>query len=225
MGFLSEVYTKGGAFFIVNTVILAIVVGLIIERAIYFLGRGHLNANALYDQIRKLLVGGSIERAKRLCESDDAKHAAVAQVALAGLSKAHRGEAAVAQAIEERMTEALPAVKTRIGALWSLANIATLTGLVGTVVGLIRTFNAIANASAAERSAALSHGIAEAMYNTAFGLFIALVCTVAHLILSAAMKRVIADLEHFVLRFENLLGDDSGASVTGKPSHADTASH
>ena len=180
---LADIFQKGGPFFIVNTFFLAVVIGLIVERAIYFLGRGHLNAKAFLEQLKRLLAANNVDRAKKLC---DATTAPVARVAKAGLNKLHRGEAAVAQAMEETMTDALPEVKTRIGALWSLANIITLIGLLGTITGLIRTFDAIGDANPAERQKQLSDGIAEAMYNTAFGLGIALLCMVAHLLLASA---------------------------------------
>jgi biopolymer transport protein ExbB/TolQ len=210
MDFLSDVFDKGGPFFIVNTFFLAVTLALIVERAIYFLGRGHLNAKAFLEQLKRLLAANNIDRAKKLC---DATTAPVARVAKAGLNRLHRGEAAVAQAMEETMTDTLPEVKTRIGALWSMANIATLTGLLGTITGLIGTFNAIKNANPAQRQEDLSAGIAEAMYNTAFGLSIALLCMVAHLLLSAQMKKVISDLEAFSLRFENLLADGGAAQA------------
>jgi biopolymer transport protein ExbB len=202
MDWLSDVFQKGGPFFIVNTFFLAVVIGIIVERAIYFLGRGHLNAKAFLEQIKRLLAANNIDRAKKLC---DATSAPVARVAKAGLNRLHRGEAAVAQAMEETMTDA----KTRIGALWSMANIVTLTGLLGTITGLIRTFGAIGSLTADERQKELSNGIAEAMYNTAYGLSIALLCMLAHLLLSASMKKVIADLEAFALRFENYLAEGS----------------
>src|SRR4029078_5807504 len=94
-----------------------------------------------------------------------------------------------------------------IGALWSLANISTLIGLLGTITGLIRTFGAIGEANPAEQRERLSTGIFEAMCNTGFGLSIALLCMVGHLLLSAAMKKVVSDLEAFSLRFENLLAE------------------
>lgn len=222
MSFLSEVFQKGGPFFIVNTFFLAIVIGLIVERAIYFLGRGHLNAKAFLEQLRKLLSANNVDRAKKLC---DATTAPVARVAKAGLNRLHRGEAAVAQAMEETMTDTLPEVKARVGALWSLANIATLVGLLGTIAGLIATFAAIGDANPADRQKRLSDGIAEAMYNTAYGLGIALICMIGHLLLSGAMKKVIADLEAFSLRFENLLaeGASSGAApATGRAPAAPT---
>jgi biopolymer transport protein ExbB len=212
MSFLSEVFAKGGPFIIVNVIFLAIVLGIIVERGLYFLGRGHLNAKAFLEQLKRLLAANNIDRAKKLC---DATSAPVARVAKAALGRLHKGEGAVAQAMEETMTEALPEVKTRIGALWSLANIATLTGLIGTISGLIHTFGSIANANPAERQAKLSEGISEAMYNTAFGLGIALVCMIAHLVLTASMKKVVSDLETFSLRFENLLSE--GGAAKGAP--------
>ncbi len=214
MSWLSELFQKGGPFFIVNTFFLAIVIALIIERSIYFLGRGHLNAKAFLEQLRKLLSANNVDRAKKLC---DATTAPVARVAKAGLNRLHRGEAAVAQAMEETMTDTMPEVKTRIGALWSLANITTLIGLLGTITGLIKTFRAIGELNPADAKKELSDGIAEAMYNTAFGLFIALICMVGHLLLSAAMKKVISDLEAFSLRFENLLADGaSGGAASSR---------
>lgn len=218
MDWLSELFQKGGVFFIVNTFFLAIVLGLIVERSIYFLGRGHLNAKAFLEQLRKLLSANNVDRAKKLC---DATTAPVARVAKAGLNRLHRGEAAVAQAMEETMTDTLPEVKTRIGALWSLANITTLVGLLGTITGLIRTFAAVGDKNPAEARKELSDGIAEAMYNTAFGLSIALICMIGHLLLSSASKKVISDLEAFSLRFENLLAE--GASGSAAASRAPAA--
>jgi len=201
---LADIFQKGGPFFIVNTFFLAVVIALVVERAIYFLGRGHINASAFLEQIKRLLAANNIDRAKKLC---DATSAPIARVAKAGLSKIHRGEAAVAQAMEETMVDVTPEVKVRIAALWSMANIVTLTGLLGTVTGLIRTFESMKDANPAERQKELSAGIAEAMYNTAMGLGIALLCMVAHLLLSTASKKVVSDLESFSLKLENLLGE------------------
>lgn len=220
MNWLSDVFHKGGPFFIVNTLFLAIIIAIIVERSIYFLGRGHLNAKAFLDQIRKLLSANNIDRAKKLC---DATTAPVARVAKAGLNRIHRGEAAVAQAMEETMNDAIPEVKTRIGALWSLANIVTLVGLLGTITGLIGTFAAIGNANPAERQERLSAGIAEAMYNTAYGLSLALVCMLGHLLLSAAMKKVVADLETFVMRFENMAAEGTASAGGAAASRAPAA--
>jgi biopolymer transport protein ExbB len=203
---LQQVIKHLDVFMVANFTVLALVVAIVIDRAIYFLGRGHINSKAFLEQIKRLLAANNIDRAKKLC---DASSAPVARVAKAGLSRAHKGEAAVAQSIEETMVDVTPEVKTRIGALWSLANIATLLGLLGTITGLIATFEAVAFAAPAERQSKLSAGISTAMYHTAIGLFIAVTCMIAHLILSAAAKKVVGDLESFSLRLENLLSESS----------------
>ena len=108
----------------------------------------------------------------------------MARVAKAGLMRMSKGEAAIATGIEETMADVAPELKKRIAALWSVANIATLLGLLGTISGLIRSFAAVGSASPEQRSALLSKGIAEAMYNTAFGLGIAVTCMIGHVFLS-----------------------------------------
>jgi biopolymer transport protein ExbB/TolQ len=209
---LQQVIKHLDVFMVANFTVMALVVAIVIDRAIYFLGRGHINSKAFLEQIKRLLAANNIDRAKKLC---DASSAPVARVAKAGLSRAHKGEAAVAQSIEETMVDVTPEVKTRIGALWSLANIATLLGLLGTITGLIATFEAVAFAAPAERQSKLSAGISTAMYHTAIGLFIAVTCMIAHLILSAAAKKVVSDLESFSLRLENLLGESTHGAAAG----------
>jgi biopolymer transport protein ExbB len=101
--------------------------------------------------------------------------------------------------------EATPAISKRIAPLWSLANIATLIGLVGTITGLIGTFKALGAASPEMKQLMLTKGISEAMNNTAFGLTIAVACIVAHLMLSSKAKSMIEEIEYNALRLENLL--------------------
>jgi biopolymer transport protein ExbB len=203
---ISEIIKRGGPFLIMNVVCLAVVIAIVVERAIYFLGRGHINSKGFLEQIKRLLAANNVDRAKKLCEATTAP---VARVAKAGLSRMHKGEAAVAQAIEETLVDVTPEIKVRLGALWSLANVATLLGLLGTVSALISIFRAVGSSAVKpqDKQTMLSNGISEAMYNTAIGLFIAVLCMVAHLILSAAAKKVVGDLESFSLRLENMLGD------------------
>ena len=94
--------------------------------------------------------------------------------------------------------------------------------LASVTAGLIRTFASIGDANPADRQKKLSDGISEAMYNTAFGLTIALICMVGHLLLSGAMKKVVADLEAFSLRFENLLADGGAAAAQSRAPGAPT---
>ena len=201
---LKEFFEQGGFFMYVNLLCSVIVVALIIDRALFFLGKGSVNARAFLEQLRKLLSAGQLEKAQRLSQSSDAP---VAQVARAGLSKLKSGEVAVSTAIEEALIDATSELKKRIAVLWSLANIATLLGLLGTINGLIGGFAAIGKAAADQRSTILATRISEAMNNTWLGLAIAALCMIGHLFLSAASKNKQQELESFALRLENLLFD------------------
>ena len=80
-----------------------------------------MNAKAFLEQIRKLVLANNVDRAVKLCSATEAP---VAQVAKAGLQRVHRGEIAIAQAIEETLVDVTPLLKKRVQILWSLANIA-----------------------------------------------------------------------------------------------------
>lgn len=219
MGHLAEFFEQGGFFMYVNLLCSVITITIIVDRAMFFLGKGAVNARAFLEQIRKLVIAGNIDKAQRLCSATDAP---VAHVARAGLQRLPRGEAAVATAIEEALTDATPELKKRIGVLWSLANIATLIGLLGTINGLIGGFAAIGKEAADQRSAVLATRISEAMNNTWLGLAIAASCMIGHVFLQAASKNKQQELESFALKLENLLTDVVNG-VFGEPKAAAAA--
>jgi len=206
---LAEFFEKGGPFMYMNLLCSAVTVAIIVERVIYFLGKGAVNAKAFLEQVRKLVAANNVDRAIKLCSATEAP---VARVAKAGLSRIHKGEAAVATAIEETLVDVTPEMKKRIGALWSLANIATLLGLLGTITGLIRSFAAVGHADPKDRTRLLSDGIAEAMHNTAMGLGIAVTCMIAHVFLNGYAKKQAAELESLAMKLENLLAEGTGAA-------------
>ncbi|EYF00710.1 MotA/TolQ/ExbB proton channel family protein [Chondromyces apiculatus] len=199
-------------FLIANLVVSAVVVTIIIERTAFQLGRYRVNSKEFFSQIKKLVAAGNIDRAIKLCDASDYP---ILQLVKAGLTHANKGADEIDAALSEKLSELKPQVEKRIGALWSLANIATLVGLIGTVFGLINTFAAIAaqGLSQADKQRMLSNGIAEAMYNTAFGLGIAVICMIAHVLLHTRSKNIQHDLESTTERVFNLL------TISNKPSY------
>ena len=203
---IKEFLDTGGFFMYINILCSVVTLAIIVDRTIFFVAKASVNARAFLEQIRKLVLANNVDRAVKLCS---ATAAPVARVAKAGLQRVHRGELAVAQGIEETLVDVTPTLKKRVQILWSLANIATLVGLLGTVAGLIRAFGAVAAAKPEERQALLSHGISEALNNTAMGLSIAVTCIIAHAFFSAASKKNVAELEAFSMKLENLLAESS----------------
>ncbi len=192
----------GAPFSFINVFVLAIVLAIIAERFVYILTKYRVNSTEFMAQIRKLVQAGNVDRAIKLCE---AAPLPLLQVVKAGLTQVNRGEEAVIASMEERMSEVLPELEKRVAALWTLANIATLIGLLGTISGLIRSFQAVAFANAADRSRLLSAGISEAMWNTALGLGIAVLCMIFHLIIHSMVKKIKTDMERSTMKLENLL--------------------
>jgi biopolymer transport protein ExbB len=197
-----EALMDGAPFSFVNIVVLAIVLAVIAERFVYILTKYRVNSQEFMAQIRKLVQAGNVDRAIKLCE---AAPLPLLQVVKAGLTQVNRGEDAVIASMEERMSELMPDLEKRVGALWTLANIATLIGLLGTISGLIRAFGAVAYAPPADRARLLSGGISEAMWNTALGLGIAVLCMIFHLIIHGMVKRIKQDMERSTMKLENLL--------------------
>jgi biopolymer transport protein ExbB len=206
-GWLVRFFKDGGPFMFVNIFWFACAVAVIVERIVVLMFRYNLNAPPFMDQVTKLVMTGNVDRAVKLCGA--APHAPLAKVVRAGLSRAGRGEMEVSKAVEEAILEFTPPVQTRIPWLWSLANIATLVGLIGTIAGLIDTFQSLGNVPAEKKQELLSAGISEAMNNTAFGLTIAVICIVAHLFLTAYAKMMVEGVELNALKLENLLSRKS----------------
>ncbi len=191
-------------FLSLNLICSAVVIAMIVERAVFQLARYSVNSKEFFAQVKKLVVAGNIDRAIKLCEAGDYP---TLHLVKAGLTHANKGPDEIDAAMSEKLGELKPAVEKRIGSLWSLANIATLIGLLGTVWGLIGTFSAVSDPlmDAATRQQKLASGISEAMYNTAFGLGVAVTCMIAHLVLHQRARNIQHDLDATQERVFNLL--------------------
>src|SRR6188768_756829 len=201
---LVEAFKHNPTFIVLNMIASAIVLTIVIERFIFQMTRYRVNSKEFFAQIKNLVTAGNIDRAIKLCEASDYP---ILQLVKAGLTHANKGESEIDAALSEKLSELKPQAEKRIGALWSLANISTLIGLLGTVSGLILTFGSIAapGLSQSDKQRMLSNGIAEAMYNTALGLGIAVFCMITHIILHTRAKAIQHDLETTVERTFNML--------------------
>ncbi|MCC7385467.1 MAG: MotA/TolQ/ExbB proton channel family protein [Deltaproteobacteria bacterium] len=203
MGQLGHIIEVGGPFFKVNIFFLVVALAIIVDRVIAIFFKYNLNGARFMSQVEKLVVSDNIDKAVKLCNA--APKAALARVLRAGLTRANRGVLEIGNAIEEESMAVVPQVMKRVPALWSLANVAVLVGLLGTVSGLIAAFQAVGLAAPEQKSVLLTNGISEAMYNTAFGLFIAISCIVAHLFVGSKARSIIEDVELHSLKLENML--------------------
>ena len=114
----------------------------------------------------------------------------------------------IESAMDEGIMEVVPELEQRTHYLATLANIATLLGLLGTIIGLIQAFTAVANADPAEKADMLSASISVAMNTTAFGLTAAIPLILIHSYLSTKTVRLVDNIEMAAVKCLNLMTDE-----------------
>lgn len=198
-------FQNGGPFMYIILLTFGVAVAIMIERFHFIYIKCRLDVPAFLQQLEPALVDRDFERAKRLCENYKQPVAQVVQSALNGnMNKPDH----IQNNMEEKMLEILPALQRRTPQLGMIAQISTLLGLLGTIQGLIISFNAVATAAAADKAQVLAGGISMAMNTTAFGLMVAVPCLIASTLLLSRTDAVIADIERIALRAYNLLTKD-----------------
>lgn len=204
MNFFVDAMDKGGEFMYPILVAAIFALAIAFERMYYVMFRANINGTAFMAQVQKLIMANNIDRAIKLCNAEP--NAALPRVLKAGLTRANRSEMEIQNAVDEAVLEVFPALNKRTNFLPMLANVATLTGLLGTIQGLIVAFKAVATASAESKQTLLAAGISTAMYTTAGGLVVAIPTLVLHSIIAARTTKIMDDVDQFALKTVNLLG-------------------
>ena len=200
---IAKFFQDGGLFIYPIAIVLAIGVAITIERW-RFLNREKARNLKAFDDFLPLLRTDDHDKMTLFTRDNDAP---VSRMIGAGLDmmRVTKQRADVEQAMSEGMMEAVPRLEQRTGYLSMLANVATLLGLLGTIIGLIAAFTAVANADPAEKSKLLSLSISVAMNTTAFGLIAAIPLLVSHAILTNRTNAIIASIEMAGVKFLNVM--------------------
>ncbi len=158
----------------------------------------------IWDQLQPAIMHGDLDKARSMTTSDDSTVSQLLQTSLES-NRASWNRESLELAMEEEMMSIIPQLDKRIAYTALYANMATLLGLLGTVMGLIHAFDAVANAAPAEKSNLLSASIAEAMNCTSFGLMVAVPILLINLFLSTKARRIIDSLEIVSLKSLNAI--------------------
>jgi biopolymer transport protein ExbB len=175
---------------------LLLLVGLValvvfIERALY-LHRGQIRSNEFLNGIKNLLQKGRLMEALTVCEETPGPVAAVVK---AGLRHADDDEQGMRFAVQEAALTELPLLERRIGTLAAVAQIAPLLGLLGTLLGMIRTFWLFNQSGNYATPAVLAGGMWEALLTAAAGLAIAIPVHLARHFLNGRVRALVHDME------------------------------
>jgi biopolymer transport protein ExbB len=196
-------FASGGAFMYPILIVFAVGAAIAIERYIT-LDRVTRKNQRVWDQVQPLLAKGEFDKAREVTAKDEST---VAQVLNMGLSLqgAVRRREDIEIAMEENMMEIVPRLEKRTAYVALASSIATLLGLLGTIMGLIQAFTAVANANPAEKADLLSASISVAMNTTAFGLMVAIPLLITHAVLTSKTGDIVDSLEMATVKALNVI--------------------
>ena len=207
-----QFFQTGGTFMYPILIIFAFGAAICIERYIKLSGIGRVNKR-VWDKVHPLLDEGEFEQARDSIAEDKS---AIARLLNMGLSRqgSVRRRDDIEIAMEESMMEIIPQLEKRTPFIALFANICTLLGLLGTIMGLIEAFTAVANADPAEKADLLSASISVAMNTTAFGLMAAIPLLITHAIISSKTGEIVDSLEMASVKTLNLIADFAKRQAT-----------
>lgn len=189
--FSYSLFAHGGPVMWLVAVLGVVTVVVFAERALY-LHRGQIRSNEFLNGIKNLVRKGRLMEALTLCEETPGPVAAVVK---ASLRHAQDDEQGMKFAVQEAALAEIPALERRIGALAAIAQIAPLLGLLGTLLGMIRTFWLFQQGGNYATPAALAGGMWEALLTAAAGLAVAIPAHIARHFLNGRVRALVHDME------------------------------
>jgi biopolymer transport protein ExbB len=196
-------FLTGGLFMYPILIVFAVGSAIAIERHITLTRIKRRNA-AMWSKLQPVLAEGDFETAREMTSKDDSTVSRLLAMGLARQGAVRRRED-IEIAMEESMMEIIPQLEKRTAYVALGASIATLLGLLGTIMGLIQAFTAVANANPAEKADLLSASISVAMNTTAFGLIAAIPLLVTHSVLTAKTGEIVDSLEMASVKALNVI--------------------
>ena len=194
---------NGGEFMYIILFVFAMGIAIAIERFIYLSIMKTKNRSA-WNRLLPILNQGNFRQALEYATNSNS---AIGRILAYGLSKVGEGRRHddLEMAMEEGMMEVLPRLEKRTPYLATFANIATLLGLLGTIMGLIKAFTAVANVDPSEKANLLSASISVAMNTTAFGLMAAIPLLLLFTFLQTKTTEIVDSIEMASVKFVNLI--------------------
>jgi len=196
-------FVTGGAFMYPILIVFAVGAAIAAER---FLTLRNIRSRneATWNKLQPTLAEGKFDEAREIANGDDSTVSRLLSMGLARQGAVRRRED-IEIAMEESMMEIIPQLEKRTGYIALAASVATLLGLLGTIIGLIQAFTAVANANPAEKADLLSASISVAMNTTAFGLVAAIPLMVLHSVLTARTGEIVDGLEMASVKALNVI--------------------
>ena len=198
-----DFFQSGGPFMYPILIVLAIGLAITLERYLY-LSTAKAKNRRILAQLMPMLEKGEMNNVIKLTKESNATVSKILAQGLNNFKNARRRDD-IEASMEESIMEAIPRLEKRTHYLAMFANIATLLGLLGTIIGLIKAFTAVAQVDPSLKAEILSTSISVAMNTTAFGLMVAIPLLIFYTLLQTKTTEIIDSLEMSTVRFTNHL--------------------
>ena len=202
-GSIAKTFDAGGPGMYPIAVALVFALTIIADRVWVLYGKAAIDKDAFMRGLKKLVYAGELDKAISYVASQ--KKTPLTQVIKSGLIAVPKGEEDVQAALDEATLREAPTIERRTGYLAMIGNVATLLGLLGTIIGLIKSFGAVSAANPADKATILSAGISEAMNCTAFGLGVAIPALIAYSVLQGRTQLMMDDINESAVGLLNLI--------------------
>lgn len=200
-------FQEGGAFMYPIMGVFAIGAAIAIERYVYLSVAKQKN-RSMWNKLTPLVKANNYEQAMAVSSRSKSEVGKIMAYGLSRLRMTKRRDD-IEIAMEEGLMEVIPRLEKRTHYLATFANIATLLGLLGTIIGLIQAFNAVANANPADKADLLSASISVAMNTTAFGLMAAIPLLLMFTVLQTKTTEIVDSMEMATVKFLNSITEFS----------------
>jgi len=196
-------FQRGGPFMWVILAVWLFALAIALERFFKLAFKYDVNGPSFMNEIQRSILSQDLQGALRICAGSGAL---LAKVLGSGLKRANQSTAQMQNALDATALEVIPLAEARLSQLQLMANISTLLGLLGTIQGLIQSFESIASADPAQKQEVLSLGISTAMNTTFLGLIAAISIMVIHSYLHSKSEKIINEIDEFSVKLLDLLG-------------------
>jgi biopolymer transport protein ExbB len=200
---LVKVLIDGGPLMIALAGCSLLIITFVFERLIS-LRRSRVIPKPFVTRILEQIGNGEIDRAQALdlCEKNGSP---IAQVFSGAIRKWGRPSVEVEQAAIDHGERVANHLRRYLRVFYGVANVGPLLGLMGTVLGMIETFNAVASHDALGRAELLAGGIAKALLNTAGGLAVAIPASIFYVVFLSRIDRLVMDIDALSQEVVNLI--------------------
>src|SRR5437867_6989721 len=184
----------------------AIVIVVFIERLLHY-HRAQINSMEFLNGVRNVLRRDNVVEAISSCDATPGPVARLVKVATLNRDKGRDG---VREALEETGLIEVPPLEAKLNLLATIAQIAPLMGLLGTVLGFIQVFTTLQTKNTVPTMQDLSGGVWQALICTAMGLAVAIPCYAGYNYLVSRVNAIVLDMERAATEITNILADTLG---------------